>query len=66
MTAIALAICGPAIPGMAPAMLVIPMSIPANLGAMSRWLMMNPACTSAFNPTASVTKVTAVAVLVPK
>ena len=66
VTAISLAICGPAIPGTVAAMLVIPMSIPAYLGAISRWLMLNPAMTSAFSPTASVIKVTAVAVLVPK
>ena len=66
VTAISLAICGAAIPGMVPAVLVIPMSIPAYLGAMSSWLMMYPPMPSALNPTASVTKVTAVAVLVPK
>ena len=66
VTAMALAICGPTIPGMVAAVLVIPMSIPAYLGAISRWLMLYPAMTSALNPTASVMKVTAVAVLVPK
>ena len=66
MTAISLAICGPAIPGIVPAVLASPMSIPAYLGAISRWLMLNPAWLSALSPTPSVRKVTAVAVLVPK
>ena len=66
VTAISLAICGPTIPGMVPAVLVIPMSIPAYLGAISSWLMLYPPMPSALNPSPSVIKVTAVAVLVPK
>ena len=35
----ALASWGPANPGMVPTVFVIPMRMPANLGAMSMWLM---------------------------
>lgn len=38
----ALASCGPTNPGMVPAVLVIPMRTPANLGAMSMWLTQYP------------------------
>ena len=41
--AIVLAMVGAIIPGMFPAVFVIPMSKPANLGAISMWLTICPA-----------------------
>lgn len=65
-TAMALASCGPTIPGMVPIQLVIPMITPAYFGAMSRGLMTTPATLIPDDPTANVRKITAVAVVVPQ
>ena len=64
--AIIFAICGPSIPGSVPAVFVIPINTPANLGAMSMWLMENPAREIPPNPTPMVRNVTASSLVFPR
>jgi len=65
-TAMVLATCGPMKPGNVFAIFVIPMSTPANLGAMSSWLVLAPTIINDANITARLRKSTAVAGVVPR
>lgn len=50
---------GPIIPGIVPAALVIPISTPANLGAISKWLTLKEAVLKLDAPRPSENKITA-------
>ena len=64
--AIDFAITGPIIPGRVPALLVIPIKTPENLGAMSMWLTQCPAREKPPRPTPSETRVIATGFEVPR
>ena len=57
---------GATIPGIVPAVLVIPINIPAYCGAISIWLILNPACANPLKPTEMVRNSTHTVLLEPR